>query len=134
LVAVTELGAPGTVPTVFDADEALAGDEPALLEATTVRVYARPSVSPVTLHEVPVVLHVPLPTAGGTASAVATYCTVPPPLPADTADQLGVSVPVVPFVTPEIAGVPGTVPTYLEPEMADVADGPTALFATTVTV
>jgi hypothetical protein len=108
---------------------------PALLVATTVTVYAVPSVSPVMLHEVlEVGPHVLPPVPGETAVAVATYCTVPPPVPALPALQEMFKVAAVPLPTVRPVGAAGIVPTYFSAEAAELAESPTALPATTVTV
>ena len=49
-VAATAVGDPGVVRGVTGAERALAGPVPAALEAVTVKVYAVPLVSPVTVH------------------------------------------------------------------------------------
>ena len=54
-IAVTPVGAPGTVAGVTAFDGAEAGPVPTALVAVTVKVYAVPLVSPVTMWLVPVV-------------------------------------------------------------------------------
>ena len=51
-VAVTEVGADGAPAEVTDADDELALELPIAFVATAVNVYATPSVSPETAHEV----------------------------------------------------------------------------------
>jgi hypothetical protein len=55
LVALTDVGAPGTVDGVAAADAAEAGPVPDAFVAVTVNVYAVPFVSPLTVQEVAVI-------------------------------------------------------------------------------
>ena len=57
-LAVTDVGLPGTVRGVTGAEGALAGPLPAALAAVTVKVYAVPLVSPVTVQVVAAAEHV----------------------------------------------------------------------------
>ena len=56
-VAMTFVGAPGTVAGVAEDDEIEGAPEPLAFFATTMNVYEIPFVRPVTVHEVEAVVH-----------------------------------------------------------------------------
>jgi hypothetical protein len=129
-VAVTLVGAPGTVAGVTALDGADAGPAPAAFAATTVNVYVVPLVSPVTVAEVtdPATVDDAPP---GAAVTVYDVIALPPSVEGGVHDTMACVLPPV-AVTP--VGALGTLPGITALDGADAAPAPTLFVATTLNV
>ena len=127
-VPVTPVGGPGTVRGVTDADAVDALPVPATLVAVTVKVYAVPLVSPVTVHDVVDDVQVRPP-----GDAVAVYPVIAePPLSLGAVHDSETCV--LPGVPATPVGAPGTVRGVTEEEAGEALLVPALFVAVTVNV
>jgi len=128
-VALTEVGAPGTVDGVTAADAVEAAPVPDTFVAVTVNVYEVPFVRPATVHEVVAVVHVNEP---GEDVTVYELIEAPPLLTGaahDTTDEAFA------FEVPETeVGAPGTVEGTAAAEAVEAAPVPDTFLAVTLNV
>jgi hypothetical protein len=130
-VAITFVGAPGTVAGVTEFDGVDGALDPAALAATTVKVYAVPFVSPVIVCVVfvlPALLSTP---PAGFDVTVYPVITLPPLF--NGAENVTLAC-ALPPVAVTVVGAPGTVAGVTEFEGVEGALDPAAFVATTVKV
>jgi hypothetical protein len=129
-VAVPIVGALGTVAGITPFDAAEAGPVPTALVAVTVKVYAVPLASPLTVIEVQGAAHVPVMPLGDEV-AVYDVITEPPSLAGAVNETVACA---LPAVAVPIVGAPGTSNGVAELDAAEGALDPTEFTATTVNV
>ncbi|MGB7962837.1 MAG: hypothetical protein WCF12_07760 [Propionicimonas sp.] len=126
-VAVTPVGASGTVRGRASSDGSDSAEGPATLKATTLNAYVAPFSRSPTVQEVsPVVVHVMPP-----GLAIAAYPVIGAP-PSDTGGVQVTSAEALPAAALTPVGAPGTVRGVTSSDGSDCAEVPATLPATTV--